>query len=123
MVSYRAVPFRWAIPITFLAFAATVACGPGTFDHFKYSVKIGAKDEVRYQGDATKEDALALGEVLRSKGFFRDQGFLVVLDKTKGGTAVSVAVNDGEWNDAKVVDGFENLGRDWRRQLGDILSS
>jgi hypothetical protein len=55
MVFYQAVPFRCAIPMTFLALAAILACGPGTFDHFKYSVKIGAKDEVGYQGDATKE--------------------------------------------------------------------
>jgi len=74
-------------------------------------VQIGTKDEVFYSGSATKPEAQALGDKLKSIGFLGDRGASVVLSKGKDGTVVSFVVKDGIWNDRAMVGSFEEIGR------------
>ena len=73
-------------------------------------VIIGARDEIYYFGPATKADAEALGQALKSAGFLVDAGASVVLSKD-GGTAISFVVGDGVWERPDAVAGFEQLTR------------
>ena len=74
-------------------------------------VTIGAKDEVSYEGSATKQEAEALGAALKTNGYFKDLGYGVVLSKGSAGTTVSFVVQDGIWDDATQVQGYTMLGR------------
>jgi len=72
---------------------------------------IGSKDEVYYSHAATREDAAALGRALQTVGFFRDQGAAVLFSRNNGGSIVSFVLQDGIWNNAAAVAGFEEIGR------------
>ena len=39
------------------------------------------KDEVRYEGSATEQEAKALGAALKESGYFQDRGVSVILSK------------------------------------------
>ena len=83
-------------------------------------VTIGAKDEVRYSGTATKEQALALGQALKTTDYFSDKGATVVLDKGGSGTTISFVVKEGAWNDWGKVAAFEQVGRDVASSVGGL---
>ena len=91
--------------VLFGAIFAAVSMNNGT------SVKIGSKDEVYYSGTATKADAVALGNALKSDGYMQDQGADVILDKGKDGTIVSFIVKEGFWDQAGTLESFEEIGR------------
>lgn len=74
-------------------------------------VAIGKNDAVYYYRRATKEDAQALGEALRSTGFFNDRGTNVLLWKGGGPTVVSFAVADGAWDRPRAISNFTEIGR------------
>ena len=74
-------------------------------------VMIGSKDEVYYSGSATKEDAQALGNALKTSGYFSDKGADVILAKGKDGTIVSFVVKDGFWDQPGTLSSFEGVGR------------
>jgi hypothetical protein len=71
------------------------------------SVTIGTKDQVIYSGTATKADATALGNALKSEGYFQDRGVTVLLEKDGGGTTISFVVQDGVWNQPGMLSSFE----------------
>jgi len=73
------------------------------------SVTIGTKDQVFYSGTATKTDAAALGNALKNAGYFQNLGVTVLLDKGAGGTVISFVVEDGAWNKAGILSGFEQI--------------
>jgi hypothetical protein len=74
-------------------------------------VTIRSRDDVYYTHAATSADAEALGRTLRSLGFFKDSGAAVLLSKGTGGTIVNFILNDGAWDHAATVFGFEEIGR------------
>jgi hypothetical protein len=89
------------------------------FQHRKIIV-IGTRDQVIYSGLATKSDATALGNVLKSSEYFQDRGASVLLDKGIGSTTVSFAVQDGVWNQAGILSSFEELGREAAPAVGGL---
>jgi rhomboid protease GluP len=74
-------------------------------------VLIGTRDHVQFSGQATAEQAQALGEVLRSEGFFTDDGGMVQLTKSDKGTSVAFTVRKGAWDDPRVIRRMQALGR------------
>jgi hypothetical protein len=74
-------------------------------------VVIGTKDEVYYTGSATQADATALGNQLKSVGYFSDAGVTVLLGKGKNGTVVSFVVKEGIWDKPDMVAGFDEVAR------------
>lgn len=57
-------------------------------------VTIGNADNVHYIGDATKAQALDLGQALRNASYFQDRGVSVFLAKDAGGTTISFVVKE-----------------------------
>jgi len=80
--------------------------------------KIGTDDSVWYSPGATLSDAQALGNALLSLGFFRNQGSRALLSKQNGNWDVSLIVEDGVWDDPKVVTGLRSLSSKLSRALG-----
>lgn len=74
-------------------------------------VIIGSQDQVYYYHRATSADARALGDTLRTIGFFRGTGSTVLLSKGTDGTLVSFVLNDGGWDHPETVYGFEQIGQ------------
>lgn len=85
------------------------AAGYGGYRYYQNgkTVTIGTKDQVQYSGSATKEQALALGDALKTIGYFQDRGAKVLLKMGAGGTIISYVVEDGAWNDPKTVGDLE----------------
>jgi hypothetical protein len=83
-------------------------------------VVIGTKDEVFYSGSATKDQAQALGNDLKTMGYFTDKGANVFVAKGKDGTIVSFVVKDGVWNDPAMVAGFEKIARQEAPTVGGL---
>jgi hypothetical protein len=74
-------------------------------------VVVGTKDEIYYSHAATRQDAIGLGQALRTIGFFADRGSAALLSKNPGGTIVSFVLPNGLWNRAPAVASFEEIGR------------
>jgi hypothetical protein len=81
---------------------------------------VGPKDEIYYSGSATEADARALGEALKKDGFFQDRGATVQLHKDADGTLLSFTVNEGVWDDPKMVDGFAAVTRQVAGSVGGL---
>jgi hypothetical protein len=82
-------------------------------------VTIGANDEVYYYRRASKEDALALGQALKSTGFFNGRGTSVLLWRGGGEpTVISIVVDEGAWDHPGVVSNFTELGRRVANSVG-----
>jgi hypothetical protein len=73
------------------------------------AVTIGTKDQVIASGNATKADAAALGDALKTAGYFQDRGVSVLLDKENGATTISFATKEGYWNQPGVLSSFEQI--------------
>jgi hypothetical protein len=73
------------------------------------TVTIGTKDQVVISGSATKADATALGNALKTDGYFQDRGVTVLLDKETSGTAISFVTKEGYWNQPGVLSSFEQI--------------
>jgi hypothetical protein len=95
---------------TAIAFAFTAACS-FNFSTGTSKVTIGTKDEVRYSGTATEQQAKALGDSLKTQGYLQDQGVTVVLAKGAGGTTISFVVQDGFWDKDEIYPAFEQMVR------------
>ncbi|MGA3019883.1 MAG: hypothetical protein ABSF62_22415, partial [Bryobacteraceae bacterium] len=78
------------------------------------------KDEVRYSGTATKEQALALGQALKTAGYFSDRGVTVLLNKGDSGTIISFVVQPAGWTEWGKVTAFEQIGRDMASTVGGL---
>jgi hypothetical protein len=83
-------------------------------------VIIGTTDEVFYLGLATQSEAVALGQLLKSAGFFTDQGALVFLSKGDDGTAISFVVTDGMWDQPDHLAVFEDFIRQSAPSVGGL---
>ncbi|WP_263358027.1 hypothetical protein [Acidicapsa ligni] len=75
------------------------------------TVLIGAKDQVIYSGLATRGNALALGNALKSNGYLQERGTSVLLHKGMAATTISFGVQYGVWNQAGILSKFEELTR------------
>lgn len=114
---------RWIafwISIAFLALLFGVLFAFIYLSDQRAGVKIGSKDEVFYSGSATKADAQALGNGLKTIGFFTDNGANVLLDKGKDGTVVSFVVKDGIWDNPAMVADFETVARNEAPLVGGL---
>jgi hypothetical protein len=80
---------------------------------------IGTRDTIFYYGSATSEDAVALGQSLRSAGALKDTGVTVVLAKGDG-TTVSFVVKQNPWERPEVVAVYEGLMRQIAPSVGGL---
>jgi membrane associated rhomboid family serine protease len=74
-------------------------------------VMVGSKDEIYYFGTATNDDAVRLGDALKSARYFEDRGFEVELSKEPDERTVSFVVKDGAWTRPNSISAFELLAR------------
>ena len=81
-------------------------------------VAIGKNDEVYYRDGATQADAIALGNDLKSDGYFTDKGATVAIDKTAAGPIVSFVVKEGGWDQPEMVATFDEIGREVAPRVG-----
>jgi hypothetical protein len=84
------------------------------------TVTIGTKDQVIYSGTATQADATALGNALKSAGYFQDRGVSVLLSKGTGGTTIGFVVQDGYWNNAGAISQFDEVARGVASSVGGL---
>lgn len=82
-------------------------------------VDFGGGDELIYEGTATQADAQALGNQLKTIGYFSGKGANVFLTKD-GGTTITFVVTDGTWNDAAAVSDFETIVRSVASTVGGL---
>jgi len=90
------------------------------YKHEGPKVIVGSKDDVFYTGTAARSEALALGNDLKTDGYFLDKGETVVLDKGANGTVISFVVKEGSWNDASTMDSFEEIARQVAPDVGGL---
>lgn len=90
------------------AFSLSVGCSCSVGTN---SVTVGTKDEVRYSGSATMEEAKALGDSLKQQSYMRDQGVTVALAKGAAGTKLGFVVQDGAWDNEDNYPIFEHMAR------------
>ncbi|MDQ6829649.1 MAG: hypothetical protein M3081_12340 [Gemmatimonadota bacterium] len=83
-------------------------------------VVIGTKDEVFYSGNATEQDARALGEALKGAGYFTDRGVSTTLAKESDWTTISFVIQDDAWKDPNNVAAFGLIGRMVAPVVGDL---
>ncbi len=81
-------------------------------------VVIGTKDSVYYASPVSQADATALGQALKTRGYFTDAGFDVILSRDQDGPAVSFIVKSGTWNQPQVISAFEIIGIDIAPSIG-----
>jgi len=84
------------------------------------TVTIGTKDQVIYSGTATQAQATALGNLLKTDGYFQDRGVSVLLKMGNGNTVIAYVVQDGIWNQPTMVSGFETLTRGVASTVGGL---
>lgn len=87
---------------------------------YRKIVVIGIRDQVFYSGIATKADATALGNVLKTDEYFQDRGASVLLSKGIGSTTISFGVQDGIWNQPGMLSSFEELAREVAPLVGGL---
>jgi len=114
----RWTAFGLGIAFSVLLFAAVFAVVYGA--NQRTGVMIGTKDEVFYSGTATKDEAQALGNALKTIGYFTDKGANVFVAKAKDGTIVSFVVADGTWNNPTMVADFETIVRQEAPTVGGL---
>ena len=85
---------------------------------YRKIVVIGTRDQVIYSGIATKANAIALGNVLKTDEYFQDRGVSVLLNKGISITTISFGVQDGVWNQAGMLSSFEELAREVAPAVG-----
>jgi hypothetical protein len=84
-------------------------------------VTVGTMDELYYLGSATQSEAVALGQLLKSAGFFTGQGAMVFLSKGGGDTAISFVVTDnGMWDQPDYLEPFEAFVRQSAPSVGGL---
>ena len=107
--------------IAILVFLAAVGFGLWYYFQRTGTVIIGTKDNVTYSGLATEAQATALGNALKTVGYFQDSGFSVLLRKPiNGSMIISFVTKDGAANNADMVSDFESLTRDVASSVGGL---
>lgn len=84
------------------------------------SIIVGTHDIIHYLPPATADIARALGEALKSVGFFQDRGADVTLSRGVKGPLISFVVKDGAWNDHAALLSFEAIGNRISEPLGGL---
>jgi hypothetical protein len=101
--------------------ALIVASGAVVYTYrYRKIVAIGTKDQVIYSGLATRANAIALGKILKSTGYFQELGASVLLNKGIDTTTISFAVQDGVWNQRGMLSSFEELARQVAPMVGGL---
>ena len=80
---------------------------------------VGARDVVYFFGEAADGDARALGEALRSAGYFTDKGVTVALLKGEG-TVISFVVQEGVWDEPAAIATLDRLVRQVAPSVGGL---
>ncbi|MGD1063928.1 MAG: hypothetical protein ABR860_11770 [Terracidiphilus sp.] len=93
---------------------------PGTPAAPSSTVTIGTKDQVVYSGTATQAQATALGNALKTDGYFQDRGVTVLLNMGANGTTISFVVGDGDWNKPGTMGQFEEVAREVASSVGGL---
>jgi hypothetical protein len=110
---------NWVGIVVGVALVAAIAAGIIASRAGDPKVVIGSNDEVYYYRRATKEDARALGEALKSTGFFNGRGTSVLLWRGGGEpTVVSFVVDDGAWTHPNAIANFTEIGRRIANSVG-----
>jgi len=109
----------WVGIATFAALVAMVGAVVSAYQYRKIVV-IGTKDKVIYSGLATKANAMALGNALKSDGYLQERGASVLLNKGIGSTTISFGVQDGVWKQAGMLSSFEELARQAAPTVGGL---
>jgi hypothetical protein len=115
-------PKRSALRSVLTIVVVLIALGSAAVYYFQNGRKviIGTKDEVFYSGTATKDQANALGNALKTDGYFQDKGVTVLLNKGSSGTTISFIVKDGFWDQAGTLSGFEEIARTVASTVGGL---
>lgn len=112
---------KWAaagVGTVFLALVCAAIFTPAINKGFHGpKVTIGS-GEVYYSGSASSEEATALGEQLKTLGYFGDQEVTVSLSKDPDGTILSFVVKDGIWDQPNMISSFEEIGREVAPTIG-----
>lgn len=87
---------------------------------YRKMVVIGTKDQILYSGFASKADAQALGNALKSNGYLQDRGSSVLVTKALGSTTISFVVQDGVWNQPGILSHSEELAREIAPAVGGL---
>jgi hypothetical protein len=114
---------RWAAAWVGIATLAALVVATGAIVSLYRNHKIvviGTKDQVIYSGIATKADAIALGNALKSNEYLQDRGVTVLLNKGIGSTTISFALQDGVWNQAGMVSSFDEFAREVAPAVGGL---
>lgn len=77
-------------------------------------------DTVYYFGSATTSEAQALGQSLKSDGFFQGKGTDVFLSQHSDGKMISFIVRDGAWQEPALVSEFEKVVHDVAAAAGGL---
>jgi hypothetical protein len=118
----QAAPKSSALRNVVIILVVLIALGGGAAYYFRNgrTVTIGTKDQVVYSGSATQDQAIALGNALKTDGYFQDRGVTVLLKMGAGGTVVSFVVQDGYWNQPGTLAEFEEVVREVAPSVGGL---
>jgi hypothetical protein len=108
------------VGITTLAALFVVAGTVVSGYQYRKIVVVGTRDQINYSGFATKADATALGNTLKSSEYFQDRGSSVLLNKGFGSTTISFVVQDGVWSRPGMLSSFEELAREAASAVGGL---
>jgi len=109
----------WVGIATLAASVVVAGAFVSVYQHRKIVI-VGTRDQVIYSGLATKANATALGNALKSNDYLQDRRSSVLLNKGFGSTTLSFAVQDGVWNQNGVLSGFEELAREAAPTVGGL---
>jgi len=113
------------IGLASMALALAVAVGIIflTSEDLGKKINVTAVEEVYYTKQATRADAVQLGDLLKSMGFFTGQHEkTVVLRRTSESTTVAFVISDGAWDRPEIVGFFRTVGEKvaglgWKKPL------
>lgn len=83
-------------------------------------VRFDGGDGLYYEGSANKAEAQALGQKLKSMGFFRGKGANVVLIRHDDGVIIEFPMIGEAWNDSKEVGALEAIVREVAPTVGGL---
>src|SRR5262249_44982924 len=73
-------------------------------------IVVGTLDSVEYSGKATSAEATALGQSLKTVGYFTDRGASVLLSKSSSGAVISFVVRQDAASQPAMAYAFESIG-------------
>lgn len=82
------------------------------------SIKVSAKEQVFYGGDATEQDAKRLGNALKKAGFFNGEPAAVAIEITDKQINVLFPVSGAVLDSKSQIEVFRNIGRQIAPDIG-----